>query len=124
MQFLITIIMAALLLSVSFAYAAAPAAPVTVKTELAHSRVLSGLEIQVQTNQLTVLPGVCRVGDATVQVAAPASFTIDPAAQITVADEEYDLTTDPPDRWLKGTHLKGCLAPSGTALPGCLVPGS
>jgi lysophospholipase L1-like esterase len=71
-----------------------------------------------------VLPGVCRIDSTTIKVPETARLKIDPAEQIAVTDEEYELTTDPPDRWVKGTHLKGCIAPSGTALPNCLVPGS
>jgi lysophospholipase L1-like esterase len=101
-----------------------PAAVTTIRTSLAHARVLSGLEIQFQENRITVLPGVCRIGDDTVKVSDAATFTVDPADAVAVNDEEYELTTDNPDRWIAGTHLKGCIGPSGTALPNCLVPGS
>ena len=112
------------LLAVLFATTIASAAVTTIKTALVHSRVLSGLEIQFQDNQVTVLPGVCRIGENTVQVTQPATFKVDPAESSAVTDEEYELTTDTPDRWIKGTHLKGCIGPTNTALPGCLVPGS
>jgi lysophospholipase L1-like esterase len=44
------------------------------------------------------------------------------AASILVENEKYVLSSDAPDRWIMGTHLKGCCV--DTALPGCLVPGS
>src|SRR4051812_39473564 len=99
----------AIIVSISLLFCACAAAQtsMTIKTALAHSRVLSGLEIQVENDRVTVMPGVCRVGDATVQVAEPTAFKIDPVEQIAVNDEEYELTTDVPDRWIKGTHLKG-----------------
>src|SRR2546428_10156179 len=51
------------------------------------------------------------------------TFAIAPAESIVVENEPYVLSSDKPDRWIKGTHLKGCLS-QVTVLPGCLVPGS
>ena len=96
----------------------------TIKTALVHPRVLSGLEIQVESDGVSVLPGVCRLGESTVKVAQSQAMKIEPLESIAVNDEEYELTGDAPDRWIKGTHLKGCVGAGGTALPGCLVPGS
>jgi lysophospholipase L1-like esterase len=54
---------------------------------------------------------------------ATATFTVSPPRPVVVVDERYVLSNDVPDRWAKGTHLKGCYSPS-TVLPDCLVPGS
>ena len=97
---------------------------VTIKTALVQPRVLSGVDLQVNNDQLTVLPGACRVGDVITKVVAPTTLKVGPAEQLAVENEEYELTTDAPDRWIKGTHLKGCLSTGATSIPGCLIPGS
>ena len=51
------------------------------------------------------------------------AFDIVPAQSVSIENELYLLSSDKPDRWAKGTHLKGCLS-KVTALPDCLVPGS
>jgi lysophospholipase L1-like esterase len=102
--------------------AAVGSGPVTVKTALVQPKVLSGMEIQIQNDRITLLPGVCRVGDKTAKVAKSVTFTIAPAESIAVTDEEYQLSSEPTERWGKGTHLKQCL--HGTAIPGALLVGS
>jgi len=51
------------------------------------------------------------------------SFEVAPAESVLVENEAYTLASDTPDRWIKGTHLKGCLS-KVTVLPDCLTPGS
>jgi nickel-dependent lactate racemase len=52
----------------------------TVKTSLIQPRVLAGLEIQVRPRrELTVLPGVCRIGDNPVKVAKSVVLSVMPA---------------------------------------------
>jgi len=96
--------------------------PPMVKTALVHPQVLSGMEIQIKVNQVTVLPGICRIGEKTVRVEKGATFTIAASESIPVSNEEYQLTSEAPQRWAKGTHLRGCTG--STAFPDCLVPGS
>jgi lysophospholipase L1-like esterase len=85
--------------------------------------ILSGLDITSNANRVTVTAGSCRVGDRTVNVADATTFTVQPSESVPIESESYQLTADKPDRWISGTHLKGCIA-GGTALPDCLVPGS
>jgi lysophospholipase L1-like esterase len=68
----------------------------------------SEVSIQTDGNRVTV-------GTATFQVL--------PADSIAVENEPYTLSSEKPDRWAKGTHLKACLS-RVTPLPDCLVPGS
>lgn len=109
--------LAAALLGVVFA-----SAPPVVKTALVHPHVLSGMEIQIKDNQVTVQPGICRIGESTVKVDKPATLTIAASESIPVVDEEYQLTSEPTQMWAGGTHLRGCTG--STALPDCLVPGT
>jgi lysophospholipase L1-like esterase len=105
-----------------FLLASIGAAPLTINTNL-HPRVLSGCEIQIQNDQVTLLPGIVRVGEKAAKVDKPATFKVAAAPSILVQNEEYKLTTEAPERWAKGTHLKGCIG-MGVAAPGCLVANS
>src|SRR5690348_5721313 len=66
-------------------------------------------------------PSVVAAGDGV--VIDEKRIAIPPAPMREVVDEEYVLSSDRPERWGKGTHLKGCMGP-GTVLPDALVPGS
>src|SRR5436305_1968528 len=96
----------------------------TINTSQQHPRIFSGLEIQIHENQVTVTPGVCRIGPNTVKVTQKATFTIPPTGAVEVAGEAYVLADDRPQRWVGGTHLKGAVGASGTALPDVLDPNS
>lgn len=85
--------------------------------------VVSGLGIEIDENRVIIQPGVCRVGGKEVQVQQKATFEIPPAGSILVEKEPYVLSSDRPNTWAQGTHLKGCNSNS-TVIPGCLVPGS
>lgn len=84
--------------------------------------VVSGLDIEVSGTRVFVHQGRCRNGSTVVDVPA-AQFDIEPAGSVLVEDEPYVLSSDKPNKWAAGTHLKGCNSRS-TVLPGCLVVGS
>lgn len=85
--------------------------------------IISGLEISADGDLLTITPGVCRIDDRTVNVANATTIRVPRSRSVPVKEEEYVLSSDKPNAWISGTHLKGCLA-AYTAMPDCLVPGS
>lgn len=86
--------------------------------------ILSGLGVRAEGNEVVVDPGTCRLGGKTVEITSTTRLAVAPASlAMSVDNEPYNLSSDAPDRWAKGTHLRGTLA-GGTGLPGSLVPGS
>ncbi len=85
--------------------------------------ILAGLDIEARGSKVVVSPGSCRIGGETINVAEPTVLDVPPAESVAAADEKYTLSSEKPDRWLAGTHLKGCLA-AYTTMPNCLVRGS
>src|SRR5215471_6921586 len=90
-------------------------------------QVLSGAKVEARGAAVVVQPGLARVEGKDVRIGGPATLAVTPPGYREVTDEEYVLSSDVPQTYAKGTHLRGCCFRAdgtGTALPGCLVPGS
>jgi len=96
------------------------AASTAVYTAGVNPAVIQGLDIVVEDDRVTIMPGICRVDGRRVRVKEVAVFSLPPAGDIRVEDEISTLTAEKPEGWARGTRLKGCIS-AGTTLPGCLV---
>src|SRR5689334_6862957 len=106
---------------------AAATALVLLAVAATRGQVLSGLEIEARGAAAVVHPGVVRVEGKDVRIDQAVTLPVTAPGYRGVADEEYVLSSDVPQTYAKGTHLRGCCFGAdgpGTVLPGCLVPGS
>ena len=107
---------------------AVTSAPVTIKTALVQPRVLSGMEIQIVGDQVTVQPGVCRIGantvkagKATIQIApAPAdamrldALCVSADGKVTLVGGKPEKTTPhPPEVGENSLRLANIFMPAG-----------
>lgn len=93
----------------------------------AMAQVVSGAGVEARGTCVVVRPGVVRIEGQAVRIANAVTLPETPAGYRDVVDEEYVLSSDAPQAYVSGTHLRGCCFRAdggGTVLPGCLVPGS
>lgn len=95
----------------------------TVVSMQSNPAVVSGLDVAIAGNQVTVSPGECRIHGAVVHIEQPTTLTVQAEEPVAIQDEKHVLSPDSPDKYARGTRLQGMIA-GGTDLPGCLEPDS
>jgi len=96
-------------------------APTTARARVV--AVGSVLASDPRDSRVTLVPGEYPAPGGAVMLTEPVSLAVPPADVVTITDEPYVLSNDPPDSWFTATHLRACMGPA-TVLPDVLVPGS